>query len=266
MIEILISRCLAANVRFPPSPHLFRQAPLLSPHDVGVDCCCLRRRVSHPFLDYMDRYAALSGMNTVDQAYSACLEAGLDRTKKTIRSWARNEHVEAQKQTTPTGERWMVEETSLSVKICSELEFQRQVQPPAEQVQTRVHPSEPVRTMDEPVPTRADAYEQERTEVKQAEQKQSKADNTELEDLRRGVRSLEIDKAVRDRQIDFLTEQNAEGQKNLLSQSRYIGHLETQVLQLGGAPDQAFVKAPVQQADSDAEVVNPHQEPLRPVQ
>jgi len=83
---------------------------------------------------------------TVDQAYVACQGAGLDRTKKTIRSWARNEHVDAQKQTTPTGERWMVEETSLSVKIRSELEFQAQSQSQSEQVQTRVDPSEPVRT------------------------------------------------------------------------------------------------------------------------
>ena len=92
---------------------------------------------------------------TVDQAFVACQQAGLDRTKKTIRSWARNEHVEARKQTTPTGERWMVEEASLSVKIRSELEFQVQSQNQSEPVQTRVHPSEPVRTMDEPVRTRS---------------------------------------------------------------------------------------------------------------
>ena len=200
---------------------------------------------------------------TVDQAFLACQQAGLDRTKKTIRSWARNEHVEAQKQTTPTGERWMVEEASLSVKIRSELEFQVQSQTPSEQVQTRVHPSEPARTEDEPVRTRADAFEPRRTEANEGERQQTSA---EIELLRRELRSLEIDKAVRDRQIDFLTEQNAEGQKNLLSQSRYIGHLETQVFQLGGAPDQTFLKAPVPREGSEAEVVNPHQEPLRPVQ
>lgn len=190
---------------------------------------------------------------TVDQAFAACQQAGLDRTKKTIRSWARNEHVEAQKQTTPTGERWMVEEASLSVKIRSELEFQAQSQ----------NQSEPVRTTDEPVRTRTDAFEPRRTEANEGERQQTSA---EIEELRRELRSLEIDKAVRDRQIDFLTEQNAEGQKNLLSQSRYIGHLETQVLQLGGAPDQTFLKAPVQRDDVNATVVNPHQEQLRPVQ
>jgi len=191
---------------------------------------------------------------TVDQAFLACQRAGLARTKKTIRSWARNEHVEGQKQTTPTGERWMVEETSLSVKIKAELEFQAQSQGSSEPVQTRANPSEPVRTMDEPVRTGADAYEPRRTEAKEGEQQQARA---EVEDLRRELRSLEIDKAVRDRQIDFLTEQNAEGQKNLLSQSRYIGHLETQVLQLGGAPDQTFLTAPVQNQAGD--VQNPHQ-------
>ncbi len=200
---------------------------------------------------------------TVDQAFVACQQAGLDRTKKTIRSWARNEHVEAQKQTTPTGERWMVEKASLSVKIRSELEFQAQSSAQSAPVQTRVHSSEPVRTKDEPVRTRTDAFEPRRTEAHERERQQTSA---EIEELRREVRSLEIDKAVRDRQIDFLTEQNAEGQKNLLSQSRYIGHLETQVLQLGGAPDQTFLKAPVQQDNEDAQIVNPHQEPLRPVQ
>ena len=79
---------------------------------------------------------------TVDHAFLTCQQAGLDRTKKTIRSWARNEHVEAQKQTTPTGERWMVEKASLTVKIRAELEFQR----PPEQVQTSAYASEPVQT------------------------------------------------------------------------------------------------------------------------
>ena len=148
----------------------------------------------------------------------------------------------------------MVEEASLSVKIRSELEFQAQSQTQSEPVQTRVHPSEPVRTMDEPVRTRADAFEPRRTEANEGERQQTSA---EIEELRRELRSLEIDKAVRDRQIDFLTEQNAEGQKNLLSQSRYIGHLETQVLQLGGAPDQTFLKAPVQNQAGD--VRNPDQ-------
>ena len=80
------------------------------------------------------------------------------------------------------------------------------------------------------------------------------------------MRSLQIDKAVRDKQIDFLTKQNEEGQKNLLSQSRYIGHLETQVLQLGGAPDHTFLDAPGRREKDEADIINPRQEPLASVQ
>lgn len=201
---------------------------------------------------------------SVDQAFLACQAEGLDRTKKTIRSWARNEHVEAQKQTTPTGERWMLEKTSLSVKIRSELEFQAQSSVHSEPVQTRSHLSEPVHAKDEPVRTRSETFEQGRTEANPDEP--SEAVIAELETLRRELRSLEIDKAVRDRQIDFLTDQNATGQKNLLSQSRYIGHLETQVLQLGGAPDQTFLQAPIEREGAPQEIVNPRQEPLTSVQ
>lgn len=201
---------------------------------------------------------------TVDDAYVACLQAGLDRTKKTIRSWARNEHVEAQKQTTPTGERWMVEKASLAVKIRAELEFQR----PSEQVQTGAHPSEQVQTEDEPVRTRADQFDRGRTHTNQAEPQQT-PQNDDVRDLQAQIRSLEIDKAVRDRQIDFLTGQNEDGQKGLLSQSRYIGHLETQVLQLGDKPDQQFLQAPVPDKErpqtSDPIHIHPNQPPLRPV-
>lgn len=172
---------------------------------------------------------------TVDQAYSACLGAGLDRTKKTIRQWCRQEHVDCQKQTTPTGERWMIDKASLATKIRLELEFQQT----QEQVQTSTHPSEPVRTTDEPVRTSADPYEPVHTGTHEQEQSE------QIKDLENQIKSLEIDKAVRDQHISFLTSQNQKGQQDLLSQSRYIGHLETKVLALGGEPDIKFLDAPV---------------------
>jgi hypothetical protein len=199
---------------------------------------------------------------TVDQAFIACQEAGLDRTKKTIRSWARNEHVEAQKQTTPTGERWMLEKASLMVKISSELEFRIQPEP----VQTRTYLTEPVHAMDEPVRTRTHQFDHVRTEVEKGVPTHTSNENEDVKGLRSQLRSIEIDKAVRDKQIEFLTKQNEEGQNNLLSQSRYIGHLETQVLQLGGAPDHTFLNAPIHAKEHDPEILNPHQEPLRSVQ
>lgn len=162
---------------------------------------------------------------TVDQAYAACLDAGLDRTKKTIRQWCRQEHVDCQKQTTPTGERWMIDKASLATKIRLELEFQQTQEP----VQTSAHMSEPVRTS-------ADSYEPVHTGANIKEQ---------IKELENQIKSLEIDKAVRDQHISFLTSQNEKGQKDLLSQSRYIGHLETKVLALGGEPDTKFLDAPV---------------------
>jgi hypothetical protein len=191
---------------------------------------------------------------TVDQAFVACQTKGLNRTKKTIRSWCRHEHVESQKQSTPTGERWMVEETSLTVKIQSELEFIQQ----KPDVQTGTNPSEPVQTTAEPVRTRADQSELGQTRSYDSEQAQTHVNPSERErELETRLRSLEIDKAVRDKQIDFFTKQNEEGQRSLLSQSRYIGHLETQVMRLGGQPDQAFLQAPVPQSP-----INQDQRPL----
>lgn len=195
---------------------------------------------------------------TVDQAFASCQAAGLNRTKKTIRSWCRHEHVESQKQTTPTGERWMVEASSLEVKIRSELEFQQ----PNPEVQTGANPSEPVQTQDEPVRTRPDPFVQPQTRSNHDEHAQTRENPPEiLRQLETKIRSLEIDKAVRDKQIEFITKQNEEGQQSLLSQSRYIGHLETQVMRLGGQPDQSFLQAPVARAQV-ADLDNRNQPPL----
>lgn len=93
-------------------------------------------------------------------------------------------------------------------------------------------------------------------------------DEKRIEALEAQVRSLDIDKAVRDKHIDFLTKQNEEGQRQLLSQSRYIGHLETTVFQLGGTPDQTFLQPPVPEGGNPAEPVedgvrsHPNQTPL----
>jgi len=121
------------------------------------------------------------------------------------------------------------------------LEFQQT----QEQVQTSAHPSEPVRTTDEPVRTGADPYEPVQTDTNDPEQSE------QIKKLENQVKSLEIDKAVRDQHISFLTSQNEKGQKDLVSQSRYIGHLETKILSLGGEPDTKFLDAPVPNQPSE---------------
>lgn len=186
---------------------------------------------------------------TVDEALHICLEHNLPRTKKTIRQWCRQGHVEAQKQTTPTGERWVLDAASLEVKIKAEKQMQAQVAP----VQPGAHQSEPLpdnafqRERSEPVQTGTNQFDPVRTG----------ADPSELQGK---IQSLEIDKAVRDKQIEFLTKQNDEGHENLMSQSRYIGHLETQVMQLGGRPNQTFLNAPKAQPARAGEAPNPAQQ------
>ncbi|MEO1703622.1 MAG: hypothetical protein AAFR71_16375 [Pseudomonadota bacterium] len=202
---------------------------------------------------------------TVDEAFLLCQQSELNRTKKTIRSWCRQEHVESQKQTTPTGERWMVEKASLLVKIRNELEFQRHAEP----VRTAVNQLELVRTADVPVRTAANMSERVRTGSEKSEPVfgDNNASADRIAELEGKVRSLEIDKAVRDRHVEFLSKQNEEGRNELLGQSRYIGHLETQLHRLGGRPDHSFLKPPVasesiDQAHLAASMPDPRQQQL----
>ena len=180
---------------------------------------------------------------TVDDAYLKCLEEGLSRTKKTIRQWCRQDHVECQKRTTPNGEAWMIDASSLQVKISSELEFIRSQSNRAAPVQAGAPRSEPVQTG-------ADMFEPVRTPRNPVEQDTKEPETDELARLERSVRSLEIDKGVRDAQIKFLEDENAKGRDVLTAQSRYIGHLET-IAQLNGAsPDAKFLASPVPKYES----------------
>ena len=77
---------------------------------------------------------------TIDQAYLLCQEHELPRTKKTIRQWCRQNHVTGQKQTTQNGERWVLDEASLLVKI----EAEKQMLASMAQVQAGSNPSEPL--------------------------------------------------------------------------------------------------------------------------
>ena len=92
---------------------------------------------------------------TIAEASLLCSQMGLERTPKTIRGWARNEHVIAQKKSTSNGEMWILDKTSLETKINTEIEYREQMQAS----QTRADASEPVQTSpneSEPVRTRAD--------------------------------------------------------------------------------------------------------------
>jgi len=168
---------------------------------------------------------------TVDQASSLCIGADLPRTTKTIRLWCRTGHVKAQKHSSTAGERWVLDKASLSVKIASEKELQHQFA----QVRTSSNSAEPrenkarspfeAASPTDEAQTRSNGFEQVRT-------------------LETKIQSLEIDKAVRDQHIQHLKSENERSREDLLSQSRYIGHLETKVIQFGDVPDQTFLSAP----------------------
>jgi len=70
------------------------------------------------------------------------------------------------------------------------------------------------------------------------------AKDSQILELEAKVRSLEIDKGVRDQHIKFLTEQNKTEHDLALRQNKYIGHLETKVYALGDKPDLKFLDAP----------------------
>lgn len=184
---------------------------------------------------------------TVDEAYFECANQNLSRTKKTIRQWCRQEHVESQKRLTPNGEQWMIDASSLNTKIQSELDF---IKPLSHNPQ---HPnmSEPVRTPAEPVQTRSHQYEQVQTRTNQQEPAQTSSNQDETRELKNQIRSLEIDKGIRDKQIEFLKDENEKGRDTLSAQSRYIGHLETLALQSGTSPDAKFLSSPVPKTESD---------------
>ena len=186
---------------------------------------------------------------SVDEAFVLCQQAGLNRTKKTIRTWARKDHVDAEKQITPTGEQWMLDSASLDVKIKAELEFQARAEIGTNYRHPSAPPSERVQTTNDPVRTSSDAFEP----------APISAGTSKME---AEIESLRFDKATRDAKIEFLTQQNREWQQAMMGQSRYIGHLETKLVRLGGQADQTFLEAPVPERPIEPEIVNPNQPDL----
>ena len=97
---------------------------------------------------------------TISESSVLCSRMSLSRTSKTIRSWARNGHVEARKKSTAHGDMWILDKASLLTKIQTEIEYRDQ----AAAVQTRVNESAPVQTStdpSEPVQTRSGQPESE---------------------------------------------------------------------------------------------------------
>lgn len=208
---------------------------------------------------------------TVAEATLHSREMGLDRTPKTIRSWARNGHVLAKKQTTHTGEMWVLDQDSLITKIKSEIEFRdqqtaKQSNMASEPVQTSADTFEPVRT-------RSDQYEQQQTSsnphdghnkgydhgTDPSERGVNPQEQAQIKALENEIMRLKIDVGWRDQYISKITSENDKGQESLHAQARYIGHLESDLLRLGGKPDEKFLAAPTpkNREEETAPVVEP---------
>ena len=198
---------------------------------------------------------------TVDEASLLCESQGLSRTKKTIRGWARNGHVASHKQTTATGAMWVLDASELKAKIKAELEFAKQ----QAEVRKGANHGEPVQTGSyrrEPVQTRSNRSEPVRTSMETGVD--SSGDRSALRETIRSltnqIQTLSIDVKWRDKMLDKLSTDNEALLGQLHGQARYIGHLETDLLRLGGEPDQQFLAAPeAKGAASFPEILVPDQ-------
>ena len=183
---------------------------------------------------------------TVKEASLLCTEMGLTRTTKTIRNWARLGHVEASKQTTAKGFKYVLDKGSLEAKIKEELEFMAQTQAS----QTLSETSEPIQKLpehSEPFRKGVESSEPFRTVPETPGNDNMKALNSQIQ-------VLKIDVGWRDKLIEKLERENEKGNESLMAQARFIGHLETKLERLGGAADQKYLEAPIPASDETPSV------------
>ena len=201
---------------------------------------------------------------TVKQASQFCYELGLPRSVKSIRRWCQFENIEAQKRQVANTEKWFIDQNSLEIKIKEELEFLKQSD-----------------TFDRPQPdtlgqqadmtgyeqTRPDASGHNRSQADTSAHSQERRPDAptgdKMRDLEDQVLILQTDLKWRDKVITDQKQANEILLDEVKGQSRYIGHLETNLLELGGKTDQAFLKAPVpksgqpEDAGMKTELINP---------
>ena len=60
--------------------------------------------------------SAASSLLTVTQAYEHLIDAGLPRSKKTIRKWCRLKHVDIKQNVIPGGPKWLITRSSLDAE------------------------------------------------------------------------------------------------------------------------------------------------------
>ena len=179
---------------------------------------------------------------TVKQASQYCYEMGLPRSTKSIRRWCQYDNVDAQKRKVANTEKWFIDQRSLAIKIKEELEFLKQSDRPGQQADMTGYDQ-----------TRPDVSGHERTQADMsghgAGQRPDVSTEENASSLREEIASLKIEVRFNERMTEQFKKQYLKSQEALIAQSRYIGHIETQIYQLGESPDQAFLKSPVPKSD-----------------
>jgi hypothetical protein len=89
---------------------------------------------------------------TVSQAYDYLIAQGLPRSKKTIRKWCRQNHVEWKEIAVPGGAKWLITRSSLDARIAEERQIDASLTQETgtdlsgqDRTGPDAHPSEPVR-------------------------------------------------------------------------------------------------------------------------
>jgi len=201
---------------------------------------------------------------TVKQASQYCFEMGLPRSTKSIRRWCQFENVEAQKRQVANTEKWFIDQNSLEIKIKEELEFLKQSDT---SVRTQPDMAGQQAVMTGHNQTRPDASGYDRSQPDMSAhghgQRPDASSGGKMRDLEDQVLILQTDLKWRDKVITDQKQSNEILLDEVKGQSRYIGHLETNLLKLGGKTDQAFLKAPVPksgqsgEAEMKTELINP---------
>ena len=157
---------------------------------------------------------------TVQEAVAYCGARGLSRTSKTVRKWAQRARdpesgtaeISVKAQDTENGFRWLIERSSLDVKIEQEKQFEQRKDGEAndantfEQVATSGHPSAPVHVIEQRTSEAS-------TTLNTSEPVQIGANQNDeqmLEFLMKQIDTKDQQLAVKDRQIESMLERDHE--------------------------------------------------------
>lgn len=202
---------------------------------------------------------------SVKEASIHCYKMDLPRSTKSLRRWCTKEEVEAQKRKTSHGEKWFIDRESLEIKIKEELEFLKLSEKPFLQPEQSAGHTPDMSPHDR---TQADVTGHERSQTDASGHVRTQLDKQsqpQIRDLEDQVLLLKHDIKWRDQALKDQKNANMILTDEVKGQSRYIGHLETNVLGLGGKTDQTFLAAPTpikererSEPAVEPEIVPPH--------